>query len=305
MMNEAPIGSKGVASASGWMVSEPFLPVLQHFTSHETPTKEHRKLIIMDNHESHLSICAIDYARDNGIIILTLPPHCSHKLQPLDVAVFGPFKKFYNQACETWMLNNPGRPITIYNIAKLIGQAYPLAFTPKNICSGFKKTGIEPFDPENFSEQDFLSSYVTDRPRPEIQPSASDNQCLLNNNQLIDNQSKSSNHFNDNQTISNIDPQPSTSSDIHQSNRIQSVSNTVTPEQLKPYPKAAPRKHINKRQKTVSTVLTSIPEKLKLEERAKLKEEKEKRKIQTQERKLLKVIEKKKCYKKINNLIRL
>ena len=61
------------------------------------------------------------------------------------------------------MINHPGQPITIHNISQLIGHAYPLAFTPKNISAGFSVSGIYPFNPDVFSEEDFLSSYVTDR----------------------------------------------------------------------------------------------------------------------------------------------
>ena len=43
---------------------------------------------ILDNHESHLSIPLIYYCRDNGVILLTLPPHCSHRLQSLDLSVW-------------------------------------------------------------------------------------------------------------------------------------------------------------------------------------------------------------------------
>ena len=31
-------------------------------------------------------------ARENGIHIVTFPPHCSHKLQYLDISVYGPLK---------------------------------------------------------------------------------------------------------------------------------------------------------------------------------------------------------------------
>jgi hypothetical protein len=30
--------------------------------------------------------------KENGIVMLTLPPHTLHKLQPLDRTVFGPYK---------------------------------------------------------------------------------------------------------------------------------------------------------------------------------------------------------------------
>jgi hypothetical protein len=51
-------------------------------------TEDKKVLLLMDNHESHVLIAA----RENGIILLTFPPHTSHKLQPLERCVFGPFK---------------------------------------------------------------------------------------------------------------------------------------------------------------------------------------------------------------------
>ncbi|XP_023028697.2 uncharacterized protein [Leptinotarsa decemlineata] len=138
MLHGAPPGSKGIATPTGWMNSSLFLPLLQHFAEHERPTREKPKLILLDNHESHLSIVALDFAKENGILMLTLSPHCSHKIQPLDVSVFGPFKNFYNSACDKWMVNHPGRPITIHDVAGLVGEAFPQAFTPKNICRVLK-----------------------------------------------------------------------------------------------------------------------------------------------------------------------
>lgn len=91
----------------------------------------------MDNHESHITVEAINKAKDNGIVLFTIPPHTTHKLQPLDRGVFGPFKTYYNEACKNWLLNNPGKPLSIYDIAAITGKAYPLAFTPANITAGF------------------------------------------------------------------------------------------------------------------------------------------------------------------------
>lgn len=50
----------------------------------------------------------------------------------------------------------------IYN--EVSCYAYMKAMTPTNICNGFKKCGISPFDREVFEECDFQSSFVTDRP---------------------------------------------------------------------------------------------------------------------------------------------
>lgn len=88
MINGAPIGSAGSATVSEWMNTETFLIMLKHFINYSKASQANKTLLIYDNHESHVSIAAINLAKENGVTILTLPPHCSHRLQPLDKAVF-------------------------------------------------------------------------------------------------------------------------------------------------------------------------------------------------------------------------
>ncbi|XP_072395044.1 uncharacterized protein [Diabrotica undecimpunctata] len=97
--NGAPRDTLGLANPSGWMTAELFLQVLEHFSKYSSSFKENPSLLIFDNHESHVTVKVIMNARKAGVHILTLPPHCSNKLQPLDVAVFGPFKAYYTGEC--------------------------------------------------------------------------------------------------------------------------------------------------------------------------------------------------------------
>ncbi|XP_063391330.1 uncharacterized protein LOC134676874 [Cydia fagiglandana] len=162
----APIGSIGTANKSGWMQEDDFFVFLQHFQRHTNSSLQHKVLLLLDNHSSHVSIKCIDYCRENGIVMLSYPPHCSHKLQPLDRSVFGPFKKAVNTACDAWIRNNPGRVMTIYNIPSIVATALPQAATLSNVQAGFRNSGICPFNREIFGELDFAPSYVTDRPDP-------------------------------------------------------------------------------------------------------------------------------------------
>ncbi|CAH2100754.1 unnamed protein product [Euphydryas editha] len=68
----APPGSLGLATSSGWMNSELFITTMKHFIKHTSSSMENPSLLIMDNHESHLSIEALDLAKENGVTILTL-----------------------------------------------------------------------------------------------------------------------------------------------------------------------------------------------------------------------------------------
>lgn len=121
-------------------------------------SKDNRVMLILDNHETHLSPAVLDKASDAGIVVVTFPPHTSHRLQPLDLSVYGPLKTYYNQAVEAWLLNNKGKTFDIYSVAEALGTAYPRAFTPNNVLSGFRKSGIFPFNEAVFTDDDYLCS---------------------------------------------------------------------------------------------------------------------------------------------------
>ncbi|XP_065660151.1 uncharacterized protein LOC136084035 [Hydra vulgaris] len=117
---------------------------IKHFVRYSNWSRESLALLLLDSHKSHISVRALDLAIQHGITMLSFPPHCTHKLQPLDRTVFGPFKRFYNAACDNWMVTNP-RIMTIYDIVSIVREPYTKAFSPSNIQRGFQVAGIEPF----------------------------------------------------------------------------------------------------------------------------------------------------------------
>lgn len=163
-------GAIGFATGNGWMNSETFPKVLEHFMKHSRPSEKQPVILIYDNHNSHLSLAALELAKKNHVHVLTLPPHTSNKTQPLDRTVFGPFKTFYNAAANSLMMKRPGQNITIYDMATLMSEAWLKAATPPNIIAGFAASGIWPYKRDVFSDEDFLPANVTDRP---VTPSTS------------------------------------------------------------------------------------------------------------------------------------
>ncbi|XP_004212068.1 uncharacterized protein LOC101240833 [Hydra vulgaris] len=147
-----------------------FLEWMKYFIQNVKCPPANPVLLLLDNHENHVSIVCLDLAKKNGQTMLSFPPHCSHNLQPLDWSVYGPLKRYYNAACHDWIVSVMivlyPRPVTIYDIASVVRKAYAQAFTLSNISAGFAVAGIEPFNPTIFSDNEFLSSYVTDRPEP-------------------------------------------------------------------------------------------------------------------------------------------
>ena len=102
-------------------------------------SKDSPVLLILDEHKTHTkSLPTIDYARENDIVIVSLPPHTSHKLQPLDRSFFKPLKAVFNSACSSWLTNHPGRRITVDQLGELFNAAYLKAATVENAILGFK-----------------------------------------------------------------------------------------------------------------------------------------------------------------------
>ncbi len=46
--------------------------------------------LVLDGHNSHCTYCFCKFAAANDIIVICLPSHTTHVLQPCDVGVFGP-----------------------------------------------------------------------------------------------------------------------------------------------------------------------------------------------------------------------
>lgn len=63
-----------------------------------------------------MHIDVLDFFEMNGIVLLFFPPHCLHKLQSLDRSVYEPHKKEKNTHCDSWMGNNPGKTMSIYDL---------------------------------------------------------------------------------------------------------------------------------------------------------------------------------------------
>ena len=134
----------GAAMPPGWMEPETFLAFLKHLVKTTKPSKENPVLLLLDNNYSHLAIEVIDYNIENGIVLLYFPPHCSHKLQPLDRTVYGTLKQLMVPIQVAWMRSNPGKTMTIYDLPGIIRQA--CGHATFNITSGFAVTGIYLFD---------------------------------------------------------------------------------------------------------------------------------------------------------------
>jgi hypothetical protein len=79
-----------------WMTSYLFSAWISHFLESVSRvggiSPDHWHLLILDGNNSHVTLEVAVEAKMVGLDLLTLPPHTSHALQPLDVSAFKPFK---------------------------------------------------------------------------------------------------------------------------------------------------------------------------------------------------------------------
>ena len=150
----APPGNHFACTENGWIRSDVFTQWLKHFIQTTKPSKETKVLFLLDGHTTHTkNLQAVNLARENAVILLSLPAHITHHLQPLDVGFLKPLSVYFNQACDKWMRQHPMRTIT-----QLLGEAYGRAASVANAVSGFARTGTWPVDPNVFEDSDFAAS---------------------------------------------------------------------------------------------------------------------------------------------------
>jgi hypothetical protein len=120
---------------------------LQHFNRLSKRTQQGiYRLLIMDGYDSHLTIQFVRYCEMEKILVLRLPPHSTHFLQPLDVVIFQQWKHWHAEAIDHAVRHGVGdfdKQTFLSNIES-IRQA---TFKEGSIKSAFRKCGFVPFRP--------------------------------------------------------------------------------------------------------------------------------------------------------------
>jgi len=120
------------------------------------PANQKPRVLIWDGFGTHETLEILEFCFANNIILCRIPSHTSHKLQPCDIAVFGPLKAAYRDQVERLERGGVGT-IGKEHFTYLYSPARERALTPRNIKAGFKASGLFPFNPDRV---------LTDMPKP-------------------------------------------------------------------------------------------------------------------------------------------
>ena len=260
---------------SGWMDKDLFFRWFKKFVNYAKPSKERPILLLLDGHSSHTkNLEVINYAREHGVILLCYPPHCTHRLQALDVALMKPISTYYDEEVRKWLRANPGRVVTLQQITKLFCLAYLRAAAPLTAIHGFTKTGVWPVNKDVFTDADFLPSETTDIENKE-------NPAPINNNEEATPEAeKPEQKLPEPELARERTPEPKLPFDISKPGTSKDTSFTfVTPEGIIPIPKIKETAKRISRKRGKTAILTSSPYKNELEESEQIKKQKLKGKV--------------------------
>jgi hypothetical protein len=138
------------ASNNGWssnLLGQQWLEkVFERHTSMKAGNR--RRLLIVDGHSSHVNLKFLEFADSKRILVMILPPHSTHRLQPLDVGLFSPLARAYTNGINKITQQSLGMTSMSKRLFwGVFREAYSKSFTPANIMSAFAKPGIWPFAP--------------------------------------------------------------------------------------------------------------------------------------------------------------
>jgi hypothetical protein len=101
-------------------------------------------LLILDGHNSHCTYPFIKFSAQHHIVIICIPSHTTHALQPCDIGVFGPLAHAWKS--QVTQASKDNISITKDNLLCYYHTAQSAALKPSTIHSAFRKTGIYPFN---------------------------------------------------------------------------------------------------------------------------------------------------------------
>lgn len=133
------------ATDKGWITDATAVEWLEKvFIPGSQPATPGPRLLVVDGHGSHETTEFMWLCYQNNIYLLFLPPHTSHVLQPLDLAVFSSLKAAYRKELGNLVNLTDSTAIGKRGFLDCYRRARLAGLTSQNVRSGWKATGLWP-----------------------------------------------------------------------------------------------------------------------------------------------------------------
>jgi hypothetical protein len=150
----------------GWMGRDMFLLWATNFTNWVAEKRrigafspQQRLLLFVDAHTSRDCPPALQLFAQHGVSVITFPGQLTHIMQPVDVSIGAPFRTYFRQLLRKLMMHwksalppseSMRKPTAAEKRDMMIAAAIDAAHQATTITnreSGFRATGIVPYDP--------------------------------------------------------------------------------------------------------------------------------------------------------------
>jgi hypothetical protein len=174
ILNECSIDGSTVSVApKGFMNGRLFLSWLEHF-ERSIPVSVIRPVVLVyDGYSSHYNDEIVWKAIELKIILVLLPANSTHLIQPLDIAVFKPFKTILKRQMDSFMIENSVTSFSKKEAIQIASRSWMEGVVEKksNIVAGFKAGGIWPISfPTMQSRWNLFHDGGIDSKKIEVEP---------------------------------------------------------------------------------------------------------------------------------------
>jgi hypothetical protein len=154
-------------SENGFTTDQLTFRFLEHFIAHtEAGPRAEPKLLLMDNHNSHITPEFILLANRNNVIPFSFPAHLTHCMQPCDVGVFQAMKHWHTRAIQC-ALETLDFDYTISSFLRDFPEIRTRTLKKMTIKHAFEQAGIWPIDKAKVLEK--MSKYMKEAtPEPAL-----------------------------------------------------------------------------------------------------------------------------------------
>lgn len=164
-LDNAPAGTLIRMSDNGWINTELFLEWGKMFLNQLPINDNTPHLLLLDGHGSHtfnLQFLNLMKQHNPRVEVWCFPPHSTHILQPADVSLFRSLKHHWNETGLKATREHGGKKLGKSDFFKVFTPAWNKAKSVENAQSGFRKTGLCPYNRSAIEDRVFAPSSTTD-----------------------------------------------------------------------------------------------------------------------------------------------